>query len=211
VTAVHVVVPEGIDDPVRPSGGNVYDRRICRELVAAGWTVHEHPVQGRAALAATLARLPDGATVLLDGLVASGEPEVLAPHAGRLRQVVLVHMPLGQRGAGAVRARERDVLRAADAIIDEEIRAAGLYESIWQSFGVLLPVRSVGVMGDARTYEEALALRAVHSRDGMTADWVPLPYDLLGRMSNRIINEVRGINRVVYDISSKPPATIEWE
>jgi GMP synthase (glutamine-hydrolysing) len=104
-----------------------------------------------------------------------------------------------------------DVLRNADAIIEEEIRAAGLYESIWQSFGVLLPVRSVGVMGDARTYEETLALRAVHSRDGMTADWVQLPYDLLGRISSRIINEVRGINRVVYDITSKPPGTIEWE
>ena len=104
-----------------------------------------------------------------------------------------------------------EVLRNADAIIEEEIRAAGLYESIWQSFGVLLPVRSVGVMGDARTYEETLALRAVHSRDGMTADWVQLPYDVLGRISSRIINEVRGINRVVYDITSKPPGTIEWE
>jgi GMP synthase (glutamine-hydrolysing) len=109
-------------------------------------------------------------------------------------------------------SRERlDVLRAADAIVEEEIRAAGLYESIWQSFGVLLPVKSVGVMGDARTYEETLAVRAVHSRDGMTADWVQLPYDVLGRISSRVINEVRGINRVVYDITSKPPGTIEWE
>jgi GMP synthase (glutamine-hydrolysing) len=109
-------------------------------------------------------------------------------------------------------AKDRLVaLRAADAIIDEEIRAAGLYESIWQSFGVLLPVRSVGVMGDQRTYAEALAIRAVHSQDGMTADWVPLPYELLGTMSRRIINEVKGINRVVYDITSKPPGTIEWE
>ena len=99
----------------------------------------------------------------------------------------------------------------ADVIIDEEIRAAGLYERIWQSFGVLLPVRTVGVMGDERTYANVLAIRAVHSRDGMTADWVPLPHDLLATISSRIVNEVRGINRVVYDISSKPPATIEWE
>jgi len=118
---------------------------------------------------------------------------------------------LAVRCLGALTKARLDVLRAADAIIDEEIRAAGLYESIWQSFGVLLPVKSVGVMGDARTYEEALALRAVHSRDGMTADWVQLPYDLLGRISSRVINEVRGINRVVYDITSKPPGTIEWE
>ena len=118
---------------------------------------------------------------------------------------------LAVRCLGHLTRQRLDVLRAADAIIEEEIRAAGLYESIWQSFGVLLPVRSVGVMGDARTYEEALALRAVHSRDGMTADWVPLPYELLGRISSRVINEVRGINRVVYDITSKPPGTIEWE
>jgi GMP synthase (glutamine-hydrolysing) len=118
---------------------------------------------------------------------------------------------LAVRCLGNLTRPRLDVLRAADAIIEEEIRAAGLYESLWQSFGVLLPVRSVGVMGDARTYEEALAVRAVHSRDGMTADWVQLPYDVLGRISSRIINEVRGINRVVYDITSKPPGTIEWE
>ena len=104
-----------------------------------------------------------------------------------------------------------EVLRAADSIIEQEIRAAGLYESIWQSFGVLLPINSVGVMGDERTYANCLALRAVHSRDGMTADWVPLPYELLASISSRVVNEVAGINRVVYDISSKPPATIEWE
>jgi len=118
---------------------------------------------------------------------------------------------LAVRCLGSLTKARLDVLRNADAIIDEEIRAAGLYESIWQSFGVLLPVRSVGVMGDERTYEEALALRAVHSRDGMTADWVQLPYDLLARISSRVVNEVRGINRVVYDITSKPPGTIEWE
>jgi GMP synthase (glutamine-hydrolysing) len=118
---------------------------------------------------------------------------------------------LAVRVLGEVTRARCDVLRAADAIIEEEIRAAGLYESIWQSFGVLLPVQSVGVMGDERTYADALALRAVHSKDGMTADWVPLPYDLLAAISSRIVNEVKGINRVVYDISSKPPATIEWE
>jgi GMP synthase (glutamine-hydrolysing) len=118
---------------------------------------------------------------------------------------------LAVRILGEVTRERCDVLRAADVIIEEEIRAAGLYESIWQSFGVLLPVRTVGVMGDERTYADVLALRAVHSRDGMTADWVPLPYDLLATLSSRIVNEVKGVNRVVYDISSKPPATIEWE
>ncbi len=118
---------------------------------------------------------------------------------------------LAVRVLGEVTRETCDILRAADTIIEQEIRAAGLYESIWQSFGVLLPVRSVGVMGDERTYARCLVLRAVHSRDGMTADWVPLPYDLLANISSRIVNEVRGINRVVYDISSKPPATIEWE
>ena len=118
---------------------------------------------------------------------------------------------LAVRILGPVSKERCDLLRQGDSIIDEEIRAAGLYESIWQSFGVLLPVRSVGVMGDERTYANVLALRAVHSKDGMTADWVPLPHDLLASISSRIVNEVRGINRVVYDISSKPPATIEWE
>ncbi len=118
---------------------------------------------------------------------------------------------LAVRCLGEVTRERLESLRAADAIIEEEVRAAGLYESIWQSFGVLLPVKSVGVMGDMRTYAETLALRAVTSKDGMTADWVPLPYEVLGTISNRVINEVHGINRVVYDISSKPPATIEWE
>jgi GMP synthase (glutamine-hydrolysing) len=118
---------------------------------------------------------------------------------------------LAVRVLGEVTREHCDVLRAADVIIEQEIRAAGLYESVWQSFGVLLPVRTVGVMGDNRTYANVLALRAVHSKDGMTADWVPLPYDLLATLSSRIVNEVKGVNRVVYDISSKPPATIEWE
>jgi len=103
------------------------------------------------------------------------------------------------------------MLQEADDILVSEIKKAGLYRQIWQSFGVLLPVKSVGVMGDIRTYEHTLAIRAVHSSDGMTADWVRLPYDLMGIISNRIVNEVKGINRVVYDITSKPPATIEWE
>ena len=118
---------------------------------------------------------------------------------------------LAIRVLGAITQERLDVLRQADAIYLEEIRAAGLYGEIWQAFAVLLPVRSVGVMGDARTYENVVALRAVTSRDGMTADWFAFPPDVLGRMANRIINEVRGVNRVVYDVSSKPPATIEWE
>ena len=110
-----------------------------------------------------------------------------------------------------VTAERVALLQRAEAIVDEEIRAAGLYRELWQSFAVLLPVRSVGVMGDARTYEQVCAIRAVHSTDGMTAHIARLPWPLLERMSTRIINEVRGINRVAYDISSKPPATIEWE
>jgi GMP synthase (glutamine-hydrolysing) len=108
------------------------------------------------------------------------------------------------------RARVR-VLQAADQIVQDEMVSSGWYDRVWQSFAVLLPVRSVGVMGDERTFENTVALRVVESRDGMTADWVRLPYELLARLSGRIINEVRGVNRVCYDISSKPPATIEWE
>jgi len=118
---------------------------------------------------------------------------------------------LGVRCLGELTDERLRALRQADAIVDQEIRAAGLYESIWQAFAVLLPVRSVGVMGDDRTYEEACAIRAVTSSDGMTGDWARIPHEVLAKMSTRIINEVRGINRVAYDISSKPPATIEWE
>jgi len=118
---------------------------------------------------------------------------------------------LAVRCLGPLDRGRLNTLRAADLIIEEEIRAAGLYESLWQSFGVLLPVQTVGVMGDQRTYADVLAVRAVHSVDGMTADWAQLPYDLLGVISSRVVNEVRGINRVVYDVTSKPPGTIEWE
>jgi len=118
---------------------------------------------------------------------------------------------LAVRCLGEVTEERLKPLRRADAIVQEEIKASGLYESLWQSFAVLLPVRSVGVMGDGRTYEETIAVRAVLSSDGMTADWARLPHDLLARISARIINEVKGVNRVVYDISSKPPSTIEWE
>jgi GMP synthase (glutamine-hydrolysing) len=118
---------------------------------------------------------------------------------------------LAIRVLGEVTRERLDLLREVDAIYLQEIRAAELYDHIWQAFAVLLPVRAVGVMGDARTYESVIALRAVTSRDGMTADWYPFPYEVLARISNRIINQVRGVNRVTYDVSSKPPATIEWE
>jgi GMP synthase (glutamine-hydrolysing) len=118
---------------------------------------------------------------------------------------------LAIRVLGEVRPDRLAVLRDADEIYLEEIHAAGLYNEIWQAFAVLLPIRSVGVMGDARTYDNVVALRAVTSRDGMTADWFSFPPDVIGRIASRIINEVAGVNRVVYDVSSKPPATIEWE
>jgi GMP synthase (glutamine-hydrolysing) len=118
---------------------------------------------------------------------------------------------LAIRIIGEVTADRLETLREADWIVIDEIKAAGLYRSVWQSFAILTPVRSVGVMGDGRTYANVVAIRAVTSEDGMTADWAKLPYDVLGRISSRIVNEVSGVNRVVYDISSKPPATIEWE
>lgn len=118
---------------------------------------------------------------------------------------------LAIRCIGEVTEGRLGILKEADAIVLEEIKAAGLYRSIWQSFAVMLPIKSVGVMGDERTYENVVAVRAVTSLDGMTADWAKIPYDVLGRISNRIINEVKGVNRVVYDITSKPPGTIEWE
>jgi GMP synthase (glutamine-hydrolysing) len=118
---------------------------------------------------------------------------------------------LAVRIVGEVTAKRIDILKNADAVLLEEIRAGNYYRKLWQSFAVLLPIKSVGIMGDLRTYEYIIAVRAVTSEDAMTADWARLPHDLLSRVSNRIINEVRGVNRVVYDISSKPPSTIEWE
>jgi GMP synthase (glutamine-hydrolysing) len=118
---------------------------------------------------------------------------------------------LGVRILGSIEKNYVDLLQRADAIFIDELRKSGWYDKTSQAFAVFLPVRSVGVMGDGRTYENVVALRAVQTSDFMTADWAPLPHELLARVSNRIINEVRGINRVTYDISSKPPATIEWE
>ena len=118
---------------------------------------------------------------------------------------------LAVRILGAIDPERLRILRESDAVIQDEIRKAGLYTQLWQSFGVLLPIMTVGVMGDSRTYEYVIGVRAVESVDAMTANVADLPHDLLMRISNRVINEVRGVNRVVYDISSKPPATIEWE
>jgi GMP synthase (glutamine-hydrolysing) len=118
---------------------------------------------------------------------------------------------LAVRILGEITPERLEILRSADAILQEEIWKADLYEKVWQSFAVLLPIRTVGVMGDSRTYENVIAIRIVDSLDAMTADWTRVPYDVLATVSNRIINNVRGVNRVVYDISSKPPSTIEWE
>jgi len=112
---------------------------------------------------------------------------------------------------GKITQERLDILREVDAIFIEELRSHNWYDKIWQAFAVLLPVKTVGVMGDMRTYENVIGLRAVSSLDGMTADWSRIPFEILARISNRIINEVPGVNRVVYDISSKPPSTIEWE
>ncbi len=118
---------------------------------------------------------------------------------------------LAIRIIGEITDKRLSILREADDILVEEIKSNGYYRKLWQSFAVLLPIKSVGIMGDKRTYENILAIRAVTSKDAMTADWARLPHKLLGKISNRIINEVHGVNRVVYDISSKPPSTIEWE
>jgi len=112
---------------------------------------------------------------------------------------------------GAVDRQSVDILQNADAIFIQELKRWQLYDKVWQAFAVLLPVKSVGVMGDYRTYENVVALRAVNSEDGMTADWAKLPHEFLNHVAKRIVNEIKGINRVVYDITSKPPATIEWE
>lgn len=118
---------------------------------------------------------------------------------------------LAVRVIDSITKEKLDLLREADAIFIDELHSSGMYDHVWQAFAVLLPVKSVGVMGDERTYDQVIALRAVEAEDAMTADWAKLPYELLARVSSRIINEIRGINRVVYDISSKPPSTIEWE
>jgi GMP synthase (glutamine-hydrolysing) len=133
-----------------------------------------------------------------------------------LPETIIMRQPfpgpgLAIRIIGEVTSARLNLLREVDKRVIDEIRGANLYNQVWQSFAILLPIKSVGVMGDERTYENVVALRCVTSLDGMTADWAKIPYDVLQKISNRIINEVKGVNRVVYDISSKPPATIEWE
>ncbi len=143
------------------------------------------------------------------------EVRVLGKELGMPEEILQRHpFPgpgLAIRIIDAVTPERTNIVRKADAIVLEEIKKSGLYNELWQSFAVLLPVKTVGVMGDERTYENVIAVRAVKSVDGMTADWARLPYEVLGTISNRIINEVKGVNRVVFDISSKPPGTIEWE
>ncbi|MCB1685130.1 MAG: GMP synthase (glutamine-hydrolyzing), partial [Pseudomonadales bacterium] len=143
------------------------------------------------------------------------EVRKIGMHLGLPKEMVYRHpFPgpgLGVRILGAVSSTQADVLREADAIFLEELRAAGWYDKVSQAFAVYLPVKSVGVMGDARRYADVIALRAVETIDFMTARWAHLPYELIERVSNRIINEISGVSRVVYDVSSKPPATIEWE
>jgi len=137
--------------------------------------------------------------------------KILGVPEGILRRHPFPGPGLAIRILGEVKREDLEILREADSIFIEELKRWGLYDKVWQAFAVLLPVKSVGVMGDVRTYERVVGLRAVDSTDGMTADWSRLPYEFLDHVMRRIINEVEGINRVVYDISSKPPATIEWE
>ena len=143
------------------------------------------------------------------------EVRALGAELGLSREVLWRHpFPgpgLGVRVVGDITKKRLDILREADAILMDEMRSGGYYDKVWQAFAVFLPVKTVGVMGDERTYDNVIALRIVESQDAMTADWAHIPHELLAKISNRIINEVKGVNRVCLDISSKPPATIEWE
>ena len=222
-------LPEGAQQPVGHSGGtlpqaalrdgrgqgetavSVIARRISEQMVARNLTAHA--VSQRAGLGKGVV----GA--ILAGQTRSIRQSTLDKIAAALgisrTPVREAMMRLSSEGLLTTVGRSFVVpaltMRDVDEIFLEELHASAEYDNIWQAFAVLLPIQSVGVMGDARTYEMTVALRAVTSVDGMTADWARVPYDVLARCSNRIINEVRGVNRVVYDISSKPPATIEWE
>src|SRR5207249_337354 len=181
------------------------DRLICIFVDHGLLRLHERE-QVETAFRAHLGmdlRVVDAATRFLGELAGVDDPEE------KRRRIGHTFIDVFEDAARHVRGNVGFLVQGT--LYPEAIRTAGLYDQIWQAFAVLLPIRSVGVMGDGRTYDHVVALRAVTSRDGMTADWFPFPHDVLSRISSRIINEVKGVNRVTYDISSKPPATIEWE
>ncbi len=203
--AYRAVVPPGSAGPLPPAGGTAAVAGLTGALSVAAVSPAGGAPLGDDGAAACGVRTPGGILAISPSTTASAA----IPAASASRRCRSASS--SSRIIGEVTAERLETLREADWIVIDEIKAAGLYRSVWQSFAIHTPVRSVGVMGDGRTYANVVAVRAVTSEDGMTADWAKLPYDVLARISSRIVNEVPNVNRVVYDISSKPPATIEWE